>query len=103
LQYNLDYAIAPKHQPQTALKNGELKVYPNPASNQLSVELTNEIQGTIVIEIYDINGKLVLNQLLNAKQKSQNIDISTVKKGIYNLRVKANDDIVKYQKLVIIK
>lgn len=101
LQYNLDYAKPPVRQILNDTK-AKAKVYPNPACDQLSVELSTTTEGIASIEIYDLNGKLCYQTHINASQQLQTIDIGSIKKGIYNIRITANN-LSEYQKLVIIK
>ena len=101
LQYNLDYTKPPVHPIKTDTK-AKTKVYPNPACDQLSIELSATIEGMAGIEIYNLDGKLCYQTLINAAQQLQTIDIGSIKKGIYNIRISANN-LSEYQKLVIIK
>ena len=60
--------------------SGILNAYPNPTSNYLNLEITNEG----FLEVYDLNGKL---QLLTPKNISQNtIDVSSFTNGVYIMR-----------------
>ncbi len=61
-------------------------LYPNPASNQLSINL-NGLQAE-QISIYNVDGKLVSD----AKQPANNsVDISALAKGVYVAEVKAKE------------
>lgn len=62
-----------------------LNLYPNPAQNQLILELENLKEGT-QLSIIDATGRLVLsNSLTDAKSS---IDIRTFTAGIYNLTIR---------------
>ena len=103
LQYNLDYAILPDHKPMVTDDDvAKLKIYPNPANEILNIELSNIIEGSATIEIYDLNGKLCYYKVINTSQKLQSIDIRSILKGIYNIRITTNNK-TENQKLVIIK
>ena len=61
-----------------------LKIYPNPAKNSINVEVKNAVS----IEIVDVLGKIVLSQnTLSDKQ----IDVSSLDKGIYFVKIMANN------------
>ena len=90
LQYNLDYAKPPVRPILTDTK-AKAKVYPNPACDQLSIELSTTTEGIASIEIYNLNGKLCYQTYINASQQLQTIDIGSIKKGIYNIRITANN------------
>jgi len=59
----------------------EVKAYPNPTNGQLWIETVN----TDRIEIYDLQGKLVFNQLV-FDNKSQ-LDLSDIPTGIYQIHL----------------
>jgi len=60
-----------------ALKN-EILIYPNPISNELNI--ANATNGTS-IKVYDVVGRLVYSDILNAKQES--INTSAWERGAY--------------------
>jgi arabinan endo-1,5-alpha-L-arabinosidase len=66
------------------ISTGNFRVYPNPASQKITID-----GGSIIserIEILDISGKLVLSEN-NWEGKEMNLDISSIKEGIYFLRI----------------
>lgn len=65
--------------------NFQIKVYPNPANNQLSVSLQETTDNT-KIEIYDMLGNKVKEQKINAALLA-NIDVANLSEGNYFLRV----------------
>jgi hypothetical protein len=44
---------------------GEIKVYPNPTPNLLSVEIGLLNPGKILLQLYDATGKLLINENIN--------------------------------------
>ena len=72
----------------------QLTLYPNPATTQFMVELTENA----VVEIVDVQGKLVLNQSYQAGLNT--IDISGLEKGVYIVTAMVNNRIAQ-QKLII--
>jgi hypothetical protein len=87
-----------------------LKIYPNPAFENLIIELStskNQIKRLESIQIYNLTGKLVkyiqspeLEMLSNNNNSSININISDLPKGVYviNIGVEGNDRM--YQKFI---
>lgn len=63
-----------------------VRVFPNPASNQIIVE-TNA-KGKQQVEIYDMSGRLVINETLNDRNT---VNVSLLGSGIYNLVLKNNN------------
>jgi hypothetical protein len=74
------------------------KVYPNPTSDFVIVELENDNNGEILI--YDINGKLMISDKLDNERIKQ-FDFSKFSQGNYLLHINIKDkrDIYKIQKI----
>lgn len=68
--------------PETVQAEDLLKLYPNPAQNQISIKSTQLTRGNTVINIFNMQGKLVLEQNYSEK----NIDIEALTDGVYFLR-----------------
>ena len=73
----------------------EFKVYPNPASDNIKIDvLDNNFDQAM---IYDMNGRIILEILL---ENSNSIDISLIESGIYILGLRSNDQMIT-QKLQV--
>ena len=70
------------------------KVYPNPTTSILNIELEENISADIMV--YDINGKLVIKDRLNDQQKKQ-LDFGFLKQGNYILHINIADKKSVYQ------
>ena len=81
----------------TAKNNHTLIVYPNPSNGNFSIE-TNTMEKQN-LQVFDINGKMVLNQYISNQTK---IDASSLSEGVYNINVTNNTSIIN-KRLVIIK
>ncbi len=68
-------------------KYKNLRIFPNPSQNSLNIELLDPISEEIVLEIFDIAGKLVLNERIENCQ-IKTIDVSHMDKGNYMLSLK---------------
>jgi hypothetical protein len=68
------------------ISNINIKVYPNPVSDKLKIDIqnVNSLKSTI-ISVYDTQGKLLLQQTITKQQTELNI--SDFAKGIYILKV----------------
>jgi hypothetical protein len=67
-------------------------IYPNPTHGSLTVE------GAVKIELFDVLGKNVFSANVTG---TQTVDVSTLAKGIYTIRVTAADGIILPSKLVV--
>lgn len=77
--------------------SNSLYIYPNPTNGKFTIETTTKEKE--IIEIFDLNGKLVFSQTLTEKT---NIDATGLNEGIYNLTIKSNIS-VSNKKLIIVK
>jgi len=76
----------------------EFTIYPNPASNQVSINLL-EGENPERIRIINLAGQVVLNK----SYESYNIDISNLSTGIYLFQLTLRNQTTTTKKLVIIK
>ncbi|MEO6306123.1 MAG: T9SS type A sorting domain-containing protein [Bacteroidia bacterium] len=74
----------------------DLKVFPNPATDQLSIEVA-QLLNESSFSLYNINGQEIINQNIN-ELKTQ-IDISKLAKGVYYLKIK-NVNGVQVKKII---
>ena len=64
-----------------------IKIFPNPATNMLHVELPNDITEPIDIQLANISGQVVYEQRVEGAQLT--IDVSDYKSGVYLLVVRS--------------
>ncbi|MDP3915878.1 MAG: T9SS type A sorting domain-containing protein [Bacteroidota bacterium] len=77
------------------------KVYPNPVSGELFVQLTTNIDENYTLELYSLKGELVKKECLDAGNNLHRVDTSSLRNGIYILRLISDSG--KYSEEVIIK
>ena len=83
----------------------ELSIYPNPATTNLTIKFETESTEIAHVKIIDLTGKIVKDfskdlVLENGIYKGQ-LDIETLKPGIYFVRVEQQDTV--FSKKLIIK
>ena len=80
---------------QFIAKNDEknIKIYPNPTTNNISIELLGD-DGVKEVLFFDISGKLVKLEYIN------NIDVSTLSAGTYLLKIKTQSNKIYHSKMV---
>ncbi len=61
--------------------NASFKSYPNPASSNITFEMPATKTASLVI--YDITGKVIFNQNINAANGIYNLDLSSYNSGMY--------------------
>jgi hypothetical protein len=79
--------------------NNRFTIYPNPATNKITISTSRVLPGETIISITSISGQ----QLQRARFHNQNkfeMDVSTLSKGIYLVKIQTNTGI-ETKKLVI--
>ena len=81
-----------------AVSSNKMNIYPNPNNGHFTVEgIDTDMNSTV--EIYDVNGKLLLSQKTN---NNSDINASDLPQGVYNVCVRT-DASIAYKKLIIVK
>ncbi|MDD2413307.1 MAG: T9SS type A sorting domain-containing protein, partial [Bacteroidales bacterium] len=78
----------------------QINVFPNPASDLLTLNIDNKNNGDLTINIYNLIGMLVKTEVLNQNQNQ--ISLESLNNGVYMLEVKSKEW-TKKQKLIIKK
>lgn len=71
------------------VRKGSLKVYPNPVSDKLFIENTNDFLNSVV-QIFDIEGRLVLSEKL---KRYSGIDLTAVEAGQYIVKILSDNTV----------
>jgi hypothetical protein len=79
-----------------------LMIYPNPSNGQFTIKTDAQISGDVIVNLYDLSGKLVYSNTFNSNniQFNERIRIDNAKHGMYNLQLINNKKIYN-QKLLI--
>ena len=74
----------------------ELTVYPNPASNLVTLSVTSINSERATIEIRDSLGKLISSSVMNVNAGLNTIliDVSNLNSGVYHLSLLAKNQVV---------
>lgn len=80
------------------LNNIEFIVYPNPASNYLTINFKNSTNVNGKIELLNSHGQLILQD--NLVSKEHKLNISHINSGFYFLRIE-NENKITFQKIII--
>ncbi|NJM78428.1 MAG: T9SS type A sorting domain-containing protein [Flavobacterium sp.] len=87
LQYYQNQAVLSS--PDNVKPSNNLSVYPNPADNELYFERNNEFNGNIDVVIYDMQGRMVANKVLENNESK--INIESLLKGIYFVKISSEE------------
>jgi hypothetical protein len=79
-----------------------LKVYPNPATDFINIEITPVDTGRLILELYNNSGVKVLNNV-TVYQPILQLNVSDIPSGIYYLKVfqpSFKDQLFKVEKII---
>lgn len=85
------------------LASNRCAVYPNPFSDELTINFNSEIEGRIEVDINNINGVLLKNYQSAVQSGSMNLDFTGNNRllpGIYLLKIKQNNRILMTEKVI---
>ena len=74
--------------------NNTIKIYPNPVKDILTIESSQELNNDI--KITDLSGRVLITDKL--KGKSIEINVSSLKKGIYLLQISETNEVIRFTK-----
>ena len=75
---------------QNTLPQLDVKLYPNPANNNIYIEFATN-QKNITIEVFDMLGKLIHGFQYNEESKYNVIPVNDLQSGVYIIKVKSNE------------
>lgn len=83
----------------------EIQIYPNPASDNITLDFNSEVSSDLQLEIVDLNGKICFQKQINrlvANQKViiQNKEIGRLSSGVYFCNIKSEENIIT-KKIII--
>ena len=67
----------------------DLKVYPNPSDDLLTIDLPSELENDINITVLNSQGKQIQTQVINAKNNTLNV--SNWQSGVYLIQITYED------------
>lgn len=87
-----------QHQKQVeTLENNSLNIYPNPVTNQLTIEFNQPTDDAVEISLTDVLGKQTTVLMPSTKVKegsfNQTFDVSKLPAGIYSYQIKTSNSI----------
>ena len=85
---------------QVATRLGSIKLYPNPALNEMNVVLNLREREDVTIEIIDALGHVISSvDLPNSLNQTYRYDVSTLRAGVYMVRTRGRS-INKTERLI---
>ncbi len=86
------------------LSNLDFNLYPNPASDHITITFQAKDSRAMVLTFFDLNGKVAFQKELAGMVQGENrisVDISEIMGGLYTCQIKGGENMVATQKLFI--
>ncbi|WP_299336841.1 T9SS type A sorting domain-containing protein [uncultured Psychroserpens sp.] len=74
-------------------------MYPNPAKDQVTIELNTNTFGNVTVHVYDLQGKLIIDNLIS-EDNTMIMDVSDLHNGMYFVKLNTNNKTL-VKKLII--
>ncbi|HRI02051.1 MAG TPA: T9SS type A sorting domain-containing protein [Saprospiraceae bacterium] len=88
---NLNLEVLTKED-EVSLESNSFSLFPNPANNQIAVELNAKIEGPATLVMFDALGKVIYIESISKKeQKTFPLNISELQEGQYFIRLTSNE------------
>ncbi|MEM9675246.1 MAG: T9SS type A sorting domain-containing protein, partial [Bacteroidota bacterium] len=65
-----------------SLNTDALAIYPNPATEQITINLPNPEKASVYLDVYDIGGKRIFSQQYTGAV-NQSLEVSSWRRGLY--------------------
>jgi hypothetical protein len=101
LQAAVEYQDFGVGNPDPIYERGGLHIYPNPAHRLIHVNLGNRIENSGRLELFDIQGKLVLEETIPPGYQVIQINIDQLGDGMYILRWSESAKVKGMSKVVV--
>ena len=99
--YAYQVAFTPDATPTMELTESQIKVYPNPTSTVLNIELPENTSSVFEVFLTDIVGKVMKKDVLAGQKTS--IDVSELPNGLYFAQILEGGKVVGVKKFVVEK
>lgn len=76
--------------------NSNINIYPNPNNGSFVIEPNSSTKQ--IMQVYDVNSKIVLSQTINGKTT---IDASSLPEGVYNISLQSSEDVVNKRMVIV--
>jgi len=98
---NIKFDVANRATSISETTGQDITIYPNPASDLLFIRVPQQSRDS-ELSLISVNGKLILNEIIEAGSELHRVDLSEVKAGYYILRI-SDQDQVHTSKISVIK
>ena len=82
----------------------QFEVWPNPATDQVTVQLTSQLNGEAKVSLIDMQGRLVMSSTVAVQEGSNNMQLSVdgLAEGLYILNIQVGES-VQQQRISVVR
>lgn len=84
---------------QSKMQNADYKIYPNPANNQVNIDLSNSMVSYEKLEVLDAIGQVCYMQKIENGNKLLTVELRGINKGLYFIKL-SNAHVYSFMKLI---
>nr|MBK7790372.1 T9SS type A sorting domain-containing protein [Saprospiraceae bacterium] len=82
--------------------DNEFKVYPNPATTELTIQLPSDRGSATTVSLYDMMGRKLVSQSVADGDNTVSMDLGRLNSGLYILSVIADGEVIHTEKVSVI-
>lgn len=91
--------LFPLSEDEDEISNFEIKTFPNPTVNSLTLSINSGLVNDEILKVYDLNGKVILEKEI--RQTETQIDFSQLNAGVYVFNIfNKNQTLIKAFKII---
>ena len=80
----------------------QIKVYPNPTSGLVTLEIDNSYQSELSVEVINTNGQIIYSNKYNYKHIVEQLDLNSYSDGMYFVKI-FTKEFIDVKKLILNK
>jgi hypothetical protein len=86
-----------------AEKSSFIGIFPNPAADQITLQYDLTSYSKAKMMIFDMDGKTLYQTVLDTKDFSIDLNVVSLRNGVYLIKIISEGELIKVEKLTIVK
>jgi len=82
------------------IEHDKIRLYPNPAKQQTTIQWGQPLEGEGLLEVYDAYGRLQKSVVLEAGSNNYNLLLHTLETGLYFIRLNLDGEVADFKLIV---
>jgi hypothetical protein len=77
---------------KTPIEDIDVNIYPNPASDNVTIEAFFNKEGSCILEVFNVQNKLILTKEIKTSDYKERLYIGDLVRGVYFIRIRNNEN-----------